>query len=300
MSSNRFYTLLVIPEKTSKVKRIIVPAWLLKGTLVASVFISILVVLMVYDYWYVMREITVNKELKTENLKLRQQVQIYKSKMNTIENTVDRIKTFSTRLKVITNIEDRSQELQSMLKLPEASTNIEVPKPKEEIPPSDEAWFVKFSDATQSLEQILQDEYEQLADKKAFLSALPTRKPSLGYFTSGFGIRRSPYGGREKMHEGLDIANRVGTKVLAPADGQVTYAQSKPGYGQTLIIEHGYGLETWYAHVKKLLVNKGQKIRRGQLIALLGNSGRSTGPHLHYEVRVHGTPVDPLTYILEN
>ncbi|MBI3535411.1 MAG: M23 family metallopeptidase [Deltaproteobacteria bacterium] len=82
--------------------------------------------------------------------------------------------------------------------------------------------------------------------------------------------------------------------------GIVLFSDTKPGYGQTLIIDHGYGLETWYAHVKKCLVKRGQKIKRGQVVALLGNTGRSTGPHLHYEVRVHGTPVDPLTYILEN
>jgi murein DD-endopeptidase MepM/ murein hydrolase activator NlpD len=122
----------------------------------------------------------------------------------------------------------------------------------------------------------------------------------VGYFTSGFGIRKSPIGGRVKMHEGLDIANRPGTPIKAPADGTVLYAEAKSGYGQTLILDHGYGLETWYGHTRKILVSKGQHIRRGEAIALLGNSGRSTGPHLHYEVRVHGTPVDPLSYILEN
>ncbi len=150
------------------------------------------------------------------------------------------------------------------------------------------------------LEQVLQDQYELLVDKKAFLAALPTRKPAVGYYTSGFGIRSAPLGGRVKMHEGLDIANEIGTSVYAPAEGTVVYADVKPGYGKTIIIDHGYGLETWYAHTSKMNVRTGQKISRGQLIAQIGNTGRSTGPHLHYEVRFHGTPVDPLTYILEN
>ncbi|MCM2279241.1 MAG: M23 family metallopeptidase [Oligoflexia bacterium] len=102
------------------------------------------------------------------------------------------------------------------------------------------------------------------------------------------------------MHEGLDIANRPGTVIKAPADAVVAFANVKAGYGQTLILDHGYGLETWYAHTRKILVSKGQKVRRGESIAQLGNSGRSTGPHLHYEVRVNGYPVDPLSYILEN
>ena len=102
------------------------------------------------------------------------------------------------------------------------------------------------------------------------------------------------------MHEGLDIANAPGTPIFATADGVVTYADVKAGYGQIVILDHGYGLETWYGHTKKVLVAKGQKIKRGDRIALLGNTGMSTGPHVHYEVRVNGTPVDPLSYILEN
>ncbi len=102
------------------------------------------------------------------------------------------------------------------------------------------------------------------------------------------------------MHEGLDIANHPGTPIKATADGVVTFANTKAGYGQTVILDHGYGLQTWYAHTRTMLVKGGQKIRRGETIALLGNSGRSTGPHCHYEVRVNGIPVDPLSYILEN
>ena len=160
--------------------------------------------------------------------------------------------------------------------------------------------FTDLNRETLYVEQVLQDQYELLADQKAFLAALPTRKPAIGYFTSGFGVRRSPFGGAEKMHEGLDIANRPGTPIHATADGTVIYADTKAGYGQTVVVDHGYGLETWYGHTRKILVARGQKVHRGDVIALLGNSGRSTGPHVHYEVRVHGTPVDPLSYILEN
>jgi murein DD-endopeptidase MepM/ murein hydrolase activator NlpD len=151
-----------------------------------------------------------------------------------------------------------------------------------------------------SVELELQDLYELLIDQKAFLGALPTRKPAIGYFTSGFGIRRAPFGGEVKMHEGLDIANFPGTTIFAPASGRVTFAGLRPGYGRTVILDHGYGLETWYGHTQKTLVNKGDRVTRGAKIAQIGNSGQSTGPHVHYEVRVHGIPVDPLSYILED
>ncbi len=328
--ANRFFTILIIPERTSQVRRIVLPAWVARAGVIGGLFGLALGFMMLLDYWFVMSQIGENKTLKVENRRLRQQVQVYKDKMQTIEATMDRIRTFATRLKVITNIEDRGNLVKNLnaRPLPDAATNIGAPASSEASvagptlassavvpPPLDgdpenatlrrdfeelDSQFSEVSYETLLVEQILQDQYELLADQKAFLAALPTRKPAVGYFTSGFGLRRSPFGGREKMHEGLDIANHPGTPVKATADGVVVHADSKPSYGQTVIVDHGYGLETWYAHSKRVLVSKGQKIRRGDPIALLGNSGRSTGPHLHYEVRVHGTPVDPLSYILEN
>lgn len=347
--ANRFYTILIVPEKTSQVRRILVPSWVAKGTALAIALFTLVGIVMVLDYWYVMNQISENKQLKLENRRLRQQVQVFNNKIATIEGTIDRVRTFTTRLKVITNIEDRGNFLQSLNngKLPDSASNIgaaassgtqvakrmgpkteteteaeattQVPaatlasstqNPGEPVDPDDlllrreyEQLDERFSLINKDalfLEQMLQDQYELLADQKSFLAALPTRKPVLGYFTNGFGIRRSPFGGRIKMHEGLDIANRPGTVIRAPADGIVAFADTKAGYGQTVILDHGYGLETWYGHTRKMLVRKGQKIRRGEAIAQLGSSGRSTGPHLHYEVRVHGTPVDPLSYILEN
>ena len=158
--------------------------------------------------------------------------------------------------------------------------------------------FQQLNTDSLSVEQTLQDEYELLADQKSFLSALPTIQPAIGYFTSGFGVRTSPIGGSVKMHEGLDIANRPGTPIRAPAEGTVSFAGTKSGYGNVVMINHGYGLETLYGHTRKILVHVGQKVMRGQTIALMGSTGRSTGPHVHYEVRIHGTPVDPLSYIL--
>lgn len=328
--ANRFYTILIVPEKTSQVRKIIVPGWILKGAAMGVSFVVLVGIIMVLDYWYVMNQIGENKQLKMENRRLRQQVQVFKNKMTTIESTMERVKTFATRLKVITNIEDRGNLLQTLNgKLPDASTNIGTRPANSATPMASlesgiegsstqvadntsedlqlrkeyeqlDDLFTNLNRETLYVEQVLQDQYELLADQKSFLAALPMVKPAIGYFTSGFGIRKSPYGGRIKMHEGLDIANRPGTPIKAPADGIVLFADSKAGYGQTVILDHGYGVETWYGHTRKLLVSKGQKIHRGEAIALLGNSGRSTGPHLHYEVRINGTPVDPLSYILEN
>lgn len=307
---------MLIPEHTSAVRRWVIPSWVIRTAGIAALFFVAIAMIMTLDYWYVMSQISENKDLRLENRQLRQQVQVFENRITGIEDTIERVRTFSTRLKVITNIESRNKLIESLNEsLPEANRNIETKfalesnektrKSPEEIrlARNQADWELRFTHLSQQsslLEQQLHDQYELLSDQKAFLAATPTRKPAVGYFTSGFGVRRSPYGGTEKMHEGLDIANYPGTPIRATADGTVAFAGAKAGYGQTVIIDHGYGLETWYAHNRRILVRPGQRVQRGESIAQLGNSGRSTGPHLHYEVRINGTPVDPLSYILEN
>ncbi|MBC7387410.1 MAG: peptidoglycan DD-metalloendopeptidase family protein [Cryobacterium sp.] len=320
-STNRFYTIMIVPEKTTQVRKILVPAWVVRLGAVAIAVMIVLVGVMVANYGYVMSQVGENNELKTENRRLRQSVQVFKSKMGTLESAMERVKTFSTRLKVITGAEDRGGVASLMKSIPDSATNIGGPKDvspevaaiEAELDPRDpeheelqkqySELELKISSMTAeslALEQNLQDQYEHLVDQKTFLAALPTRKPVIGYYTNGFGTRYAPFGGKLKMHEGLDIANHPGTPIKATADGVVTFSNTKAGYGQTVIVDHGYGLQTWYAHTRKILVKSGQKVRRGDTIALLGSSGRSTGPHCHYEVRVNGIPVDPLSYILEN
>jgi murein DD-endopeptidase MepM/ murein hydrolase activator NlpD len=321
-SANRFYTIMIVPEKTTQVRKILLPAWLVRLGAVGIAVTIVLIGVMVANYGYVMSQVGENSELKTENRRLRQSVQVFKGKMNTLESTMERVKTFSTRLKVITGSEDRGGVAALMKSVPDSATNIGAPKsiPPEvaaieaELDPRDperdelqaryQELDLKITGMTAeslALEQNLQDQYERLVDQKAFLAALPTRKPVIGYYTSGFGTRRAPFvGGKVRMHEGIDIANHPGTPIKATADGVVIFASTKAGYGQTVVIDHGYGLQTWYGHTRKILVKKGQKVRRGDTIALLGSTGRSTGPHCHYEVRVNGIPVDPLSYILEN
>ena len=101
------------------------------------------------------------------------------------------------------------------------------------------------------------------------------------------------------MHEGIDIGADPGTPIVATADGRVIFSGSKPGFGNIVHIDHGYGIESFYAHAKKVFAKIGTTVRRGDPVAAIGNTGSSTGPHLHYEIRVNGTPVDPLYYILD-
>ena len=175
------------------------------------------------------------------------------------------------------------------------------------------AWKSPFSSLSTS--EILEDlsELENKASHleenvhKAFMAsqdqylpwvALPTLWPARGWITGEFGDRRGRHN-RGHFHEGIDIAAPTGTSIVAPADGVVVFSGYRQGYGQAIIIDHGYGMSTLYGHCSQMLVGEGAQVKRGMLIATVGNTGRSTGPHLHYEVHVDGAPVDPLLYISE-
>jgi murein DD-endopeptidase MepM/ murein hydrolase activator NlpD len=137
--------------------------------------------------------------------------------------------------------------------------------------------------------------------KEAYFAHLPSIQPvnnkDLKRIASGFGYRIDPVYNVEKLHEGIDFSAKIGTPVYATADGTVEYVRTaKEGYGKSIMINHGMGYKTRYGHLSKFVVKRGEKVKRGQLIGLVGNTGKSTGPHLHYEVHVKGNPVNPISF----
>lgn len=147
-------------------------------------------------------------------------------------------------------------------------------------------------------EQLL-DVEQSMVDQEQRLSSTPTIAPVVGVITDGFGNRRDPFTGLRAYHDGLDLSARRGTPIVAPADGVVVFAGRKGGMGRMIRVSHGFGFQTVYGHLDTILVEPGQDVRRGEEIGNVGNTGRSTGPHLHYEVRKDGRSVNPLYYILD-
>ena len=143
----------------------------------------------------------------------------------------------------------------------------------------------------------------ELVEKKLSLQAdrlalTPTLAPSIGVLTAGFGMRNDPFTGQREFHTGIDISTPTGNRVYAPANGTVVRVGWDKGYGRIVQVSHGYGMTTLFGHLSTARVMEGQRVRRGDLLALVGSTGRSTGPHLHYEVHLEGKPVNPLEYVL--
>lgn len=345
---------MVVPEKQKGVRTYRIPTVLFKSLAFMTVMLFMLVGVLAYDYWKILQQVYENKHLSIENRQLKEQIQLFQMKMNTLGDDLRRINTFEKKLRVITGLEDATskgpvykadkEEEKDSFSLDDLNSSLDLkfqedfedqPKFKElkslydkKIAASlglersyllTKQWsdlarrsfalsndyarfdfqYAQIKDVVSAIENNIHTLDQFLLDKESYLNSTPTILPADGWITSYFGQRMSPWAGRLKMHEGLDVGAPYGTPVVAPADGIVTFSGMKAGFGKFVQIDHGYGIETIYAHNQSLHVRPGQKIKRGTLLAAVGNTGHSTGPHLHYEVRVNGIAVDPLYFILE-
>jgi len=150
-----------------------------------------------------------------------------------------------------------------------------------------------------SRERSLRELKAFIEEKASVLAATPTILPVKGLITAGYGYRKSPFTGQKEFHEGLDIAAPYGSQIVATADGIVTFAGPLAAYGNVVFVDHGHGFSTFYGHCSSYRVREGQRVRRGEVIAYIGTTGRTTGPHVHYEVHVNGIISNPLKYALE-
>jgi len=154
-----------------------------------------------------------------------------------------------------------------------------------------------IKEAIPATENSLKGLEQQVEHQQAKEEATPSLWPIEGNVTSGFGMRRSPFGGGREFHTGVDVAAPRGTTVHVAAAGIVRMASFNGGYGNVVFVDHGFGFSTVYAHLSRISVRVGQEVEKGQLVGLVGSTGRSTAPHLHYEVRVGGTPVNPMRFL---
>jgi murein DD-endopeptidase MepM/ murein hydrolase activator NlpD len=146
-------------------------------------------------------------------------------------------------------------------------------------------------------EKELEDMLAQVRNDQAYFRALPNQWPVNGEISSDYGLRASPWTRKETFHEGIDIKSPVGTEIVAAGDGEVVYADWMPVYGKAVVINHGNGLESKYGHTSILLVKKGDKVKKGDVIARVGTTGMSTGPHLHFSITNKGQLLDPMIYL---
>jgi len=226
------------------------------------------------------------------------------ARVNELEGALKRTQRFAAKLETVVKdhaegetslgpLEGRLRSLKDALKGDDGSSDVMWTPPTSGQSTEDVLKSVDLmKNSAEEIESLLHAVFAKQQDRLYFWSSVPTMWPSRGFLTSQFGASRG-----RRMHEGLDIAARVGTPIVAAGSGIVTFVGYKGGYGYTFKIDHGYGIQTVHAHCSKIFVQEGDRVKRGQLVAHVGNTGSSTGPHLHYEVRVDGVPVNPMRYL---
>ena len=297
-----YYSILLLPSKAGKIKKLKLSQFAVRSG--AFFLTTILVVLgfIVFDYINIKLEGVNLESLKEENQRQRVHIQSFATKVEALESHIVALKQFDSKLRVIANLEKPRGEDQTL------SVGGSLNEHQRSSPVFDKTQDVLIKRMHSDLEQLkteasiqehsLQELYEFLKEQKSILVSTPSLWPARGWVSSGFGYRKSPFTGLREFHKGIDIATRLGTPVIAPADGIVTYVGRKGGFGKIIIINHGYGIVTRYAHLLKTFKKSRQKVKRGEKIAAVGNTGRSTGSHLHYEIRVDGVAVNPWNYLL--
>lgn len=259
-----------------------------------------------YDYYQLKTGLPEMERLRSENLTQRTELLELHRTLSDFKVEMDQLNRFNHKLKVVLGMDEGNKAEAKGRYEGKGGSDLAAEQPVVSLARQLEAQMASIRSDLDKLnrdarlsEQIQQELQAYLESRKSVLAATPSILPTSGRLTSRFGMRRSPFKNRREFHRGLDIANRRGTHIKAPADGQVVRVARERGYGLILTINHGYGIKTRYAHLHRAKVKAGQLVKRGQLIALMGNSGQSTGSHLHYEVWRDGKPVNPAEYVID-
>ena len=234
------------------------------------------------------------QEQKTQLLSLSQ-------KITSLQKNLGRIRDFDSKLRVMINLDQDGSQAAAPKGGP-ANENFSkgyLPLYRQELLARKMHEFLRQLNVEARLEEVRQQEIiHTLRNNQSILEATPSIWPTSGWVTSGFAWRTSPFTGKREFHKGIDISAPRGTPIYAPARGAVTFSGRDGSYGLSIRLKHNSSLSTRFAHLHRIAIKSGQMVTRGELIGYVGNTGRSTGPHLHYEVRLNGVPVNPKRYIL--
>jgi murein DD-endopeptidase MepM/ murein hydrolase activator NlpD len=297
-----YFNILIFGQKTSRTRHLRIHKKTFKIGLYLLAFGLLSTIFFFCDYIQVRKKTFELNHLRLETQEQRSKIHFFSSKIEDLEGQLSKLKDFDKKIRIIANLE-KGQEATSFMGMGGPSPSDVREKLKGE---KDEKGLVqqmrtdieRLKSEAASREESLSELERLLQTKKDVLISTPSIWPVQGWVTSGFGFRMNPFTGLNQMHEGMDISNRPGTLVVAPADGIISDIGSDWAHGKILVISHGFGMVSRYSHLNKVLVRVGQKVKRGDKIAEVGMSGKTTGPHLHYEVRLNGIPVNPMRYIL--
>lgn len=288
------YSIIIVPNDIAKPRKIKIPyLWLLLSGFTMVAILSILTVFLVH-YIFMLGDSSKLNDLAADNIRLKKENHRYEQLTSDIRHRLDLI---NNKTKVLSSLAGVDQVVTrgtgdiSGLENRFDNENLDRELPIQQG---------KMGDLEATLERVEKAFNEKREELDFTPSVWPLVSTELGYISSKMGYRPDPFTGQRTFHPGLDISARIGTPIIAPANGIVTQANSARGLGNVLVIDHMNGYITLYGHMHKFNVKKGDRVVRGQVLGTLGNTGKSTGPHLHYQIELNGKSVNPYNYILNH
>jgi len=299
--TKRRWTVVVVPQGSSATKIFEISHTALK--LAGSLAVAATLLVLLLGYATVRRSLNLahSEHLERENALLAVDLDQVHGRLNSLSETVAALEQQDNKLRLLANLDPIDPQVYE--------AGIGGPRPAGPLVPESDSLLERAGEVQVNLgalirrASLLASSFREAGDSLALhadrLASTPSIMPTTGWLTSAFSrMRFHPILHEARAHEGIDVTAPMGAPIEAPANGTVTQAGWEAGYGNMVVIDHGYGITTRFAHASRLLVRVGDKVKRGELIAQVGNTGLSTGPHLHYEVHVNGKAVDPRRYIL--
>ncbi len=297
------YSIIIVSDALSSNKEFVVTSRLIKKAILATAIIIMFFGVAIFDYLTTVFDKEKLRQLEDEIEKKELVIGDLSSQVTSLNRSLKHMESITNKILVVSG-------LQSPFALKEVGSgggpnqNFDFSPQKVAIdqntPPTELVEHaVELNNKFKKLENTLKFVSSVIDEQKVRLASTPSIWPTRGYITDGYGNRRHPFTGKSDFHHGVDIATQLGNKVIAPANGTVLVAEDRGYYGNLVIVDHGYGYTTWYGHLADYNVKEGDRVKRGQIIAFVGSTGRSNAPHLHYEVRVFGKPQNPINFIID-
>jgi len=300
----------VLSTTGSPIKQLTISKVLLKSLSLLLMIALIASGYVVYDYYTLKKILPITSRLKSkidnqedEIINQRKQIQSFAQEINTLKTNLIDLNRFEKKIRIIANIEKFSGQ-DGLFgvggSVPEdLNPNLELENKHNRLMRDMHEQIEQINVASINQKDGFESLLKYLEDQRNLLASTPAISPVDGWVTSRFGYRSSPFTGRREFHKGLDVATRKKSPIVATADGVVAFVGLKGMLGKVVVLDHGHGISTQYGHIDKSLKKPGERVTRGEEIALVGNSGRTTGSHVHYEVILNGLPVNPEKYIID-
>lgn len=313
---NKNYSIIVVSGATSSSKDFVISSKLIRNSIAALSILLLIFGFVIFDYLTISFDKEKMNRLERENTEKKETIDKLTANFEKLAKDLNRMEIYKEKIMVAVGLtspyalkevgsggpgfEDSvgSTSIENLKDIESQRVKLTAPKKKQ----TNQEIIKRTEDITRKakeVEQALQYVETQINEQKAKLASTPALWPTRGYITDTYGMRKHPITGKRHFHNGLDIATQLGNKVIATADGYVLITENTSILGNLIGIDHGFGFSTRYGHLSSFAVKEGDRVKRGQVIGWVGNTGRSTAPHLHYEVTYMGKTQNPMNYIFD-